>query len=90
MINDYVSDLCDKYSHFGEFLRQELADQGASIHSLQRNGCSLSMAHKVIKGQIGLGPVASAAFGNVLKAPPDHYEKLYRLFRAEKERRNKL
>lgn len=90
MIDNYVSDLCDKYSHFGEFLRQELVDQGASRHSVTRNGCSAAMVSRVLSGKMSIGPVASAAFGNVLKAPPDHYEKLYRLFRAEKARRNKL
>lgn len=90
MIDDYVSDLCDKYSHFGEFLSQELADQGASKRSVVHNGCSVAMVSRVLSGKMSIGPVASAAFGKSLNAPPDHYEKLFRLFQAEKARRNKL
>lgn len=90
MIDDYVSDLCDKYSHFGEFLSQEFADQGVSKRSVARNGCSTAMASRVLSGKASIGPVASAAFGKALNAPPDHYEKLFRLFQAEKARRNKV
>jgi hypothetical protein len=89
-VKQYVSDLCDKYAHFGEFHCQELLDQERSKYSVTRAGCSHSMTIKVLNRGYGVGPVFSAAIGKVLGAPPDYYEKLYRLFKAEKDRRNAL
>jgi hypothetical protein len=88
MLQKFISDLCDKYSHFGEYLIQELIDAGKFRYGKPlRVNCSQAMLSQVYAGTRGLGPVASEAFGRYLEVPADHYEKLYRLFIAEKKRR---
>lgn len=89
MLDKYVSDLCDKYAHYGEFLCQEFVDLGKSKRGLDLCGISMAMRQKVLKGA-GVGAATSAALGKYLGAPPEHYERLYRLFSAEKKRRAAL
>lgn len=88
MLDKFISDLCDKYSHFGEYMLKELIDNGKFRFSIElRKTCSQATLDHVYKGKRGVGAVASEAFGRYLGVPPDHYEKLYRLFQAEKKRR---
>lgn len=89
MLKTYISDMCDKYAHYGEFLCQEFLDQGKSKRGLDACGISMSMRQNILKGA-GVGAASSAALGKYLGVPPEHYERLYRLFSAEKKRRAAL
>lgn len=87
----YVSELCDKYAHFGEFMRQEIADLGKRPFSKKlKEVVSADILYKVYTGKSGVGPASSAAFGAYLDAPADHYMKLSKMFSAEKKRRAAL
>lgn len=90
MLDNYISELCDKYAHFGEFVSQELIDQGKSKRGVRLHGISLGMLQRVINHGYSIGAASSAALGAYLGAPPDHYERLQRLFVAEKKRRAAL
>jgi hypothetical protein len=88
VLKSYISSLCDEFAHFGEFVKKEMADANVARYGRKvREKGMLNSFSKVYLGKMGVGPEVSSALGEFLNAPPEHYMKLYKLFKAEKERR---
>ena len=90
-IEAFVKDLCDRYAHFGEYVKEQVLNEGVPSYGVKsREFCSQTMLLAVYNGRKYPGPESSKALGRMLNVPDDHYMKLGQLFKAEKLRRSKL
>jgi plasmid maintenance system antidote protein VapI len=83
--------LADAYSHFGEFMHDEMLDAGIPKTSVKlKRQVSLKSLEKIYRGQMGVGPETSRAFGNVLGREETYYMELYQAFKIEKASRQQV